>query len=780
MTTPPRPGPAPRATDLRLAGFAGGVWLCALACLYLPARTGLLFAAGAGAAAASTWWAARRHGGPATVRACSGVAVAVLLGTVCGAVATAARVAVRDAPALGRLARAHAGVQALIELDDDPHPVRSAAPGPATYAVAATLREVTPTAGGRLRLSADVLVLATDPGWRTLLPGTRVAAAGRLSTARGGDLRAAVLSVAGAPRVVGAPPWVQTAAGTLRAGLRRACAPLPRAPGGLLPGLVLGDTTTLDPAVEADFRTTGLTHLVAVSGANLAIVGGLVLGLARWCRAGPRTAAGLSTLAVLGFVILARPSPSVLRAAAMGAVGLIALASGRTRAAVPALGAAAAVLVVADPALAGDAGFALSVSATAGLLLLAPGWRDRLVRHRVPVGLAEALAVPAAAHLACAPVIAAVSGTVGLATVPANLLAEPAVAPATVLGVAAAAVSPLWPAAAAVLAWSASWPARWLVTVARYGATVPATVVPWPAGTGGGLLLAAVLGTGLVLARRRLVRLVAAVLAAAAVLGAVPVAVLAAGWPPPDTLIVMCDVGQGDAIVVPDRPGHAVVVDAGPEPVGTDRCLRQLGVAAVDLLVLTHFHADHVGGLDGVYRARTVAGIVTSPYPQPAGGRAQVLSRAAAAGTPVGVPGPGWTWQAGTVRLSLLGPVHPLGGTDSDPNNNSLVLLALVSGRRILLAGDAQAEEQADVLKVAHHGSAKQDPRFLDAVAPAVALVSAGLHNDYGLPNLALLDRLQHAGARVLRTDVSGDVAVVRDHDRLAVVVHGVVPGRPP
>src|SRR5205814_7595929 len=194
-------------------------------------------------------------------------------------------------------------------------------------------------------------------------------------------------------------------------------------------------------------------------------------------------------------------------------------------------------------------------------------------------------------------------------------------------------------------------------------------------------------------------------------------------WPPGPALSVVCDVGQGDAIVVPVEPGRAVVVDAGPEPAATDRCLGDLGIREVPLLVLSHFHADHVGGIAGVFRGRRVAQLLTSALPEPVEGRKVALAAAAAAGTRVTVPDAGWTWEYGPVRITVLGPIRPIAGTTSDPNNNSLVLRIDVAGRRILLAGDAMVEEQADllaalgaealradVLKVAHHGSAYQDP----------------------------------------------------------------------
>jgi len=771
--------------DLRLAGLAAGTWLAALAALDLPARSGALLALGAVLVAAALGWVLQHRW--------RWIVIGLLVGVACGAAATAARVTVRDAAPLAALVREHATVHMRLTVADDPRPVRGVAGRASGYAVPASAISVEAPGDVALALSVNVLVLAEDQGWRALLPGTRVAATGRLAPGRPGDLNAAVLSVSGPPDEVGVAPWAQRAAGALREGLRRACASLPTEAGGLLPGLVEGDTSRLDPGVADDFRATGMTHLLAVSGANVAIVLSVVLLAARWCRAGPRVAAILCGLALVGFVILARPSPSVLRAAAMGGLGLLALALGRSRAALPALLASVVVLVLFDPALAGDAGFALSVFATAGLLLLAPRWRDALCQRRVPRPLAEALAIPAAAQVACAPVIAGISGTVSLVAVPANLLAEPVVAPATILGVVAALLSVAWPAAAAFVAWLGSWPARWLVTVARTGAHAPDGVLAWPGGTGGALLLTVLLLVALWAARRPTVRLVVGVCAVAAAIGAVPVQLVASGWPPPGALAVVCDVGQGDAIVLPLGQDRAVVVDAGPDPAATDRCLRDLAVREVPLFVLSHFHIDHVGGVAGVFRGRRVDQMVTSALPEPLEGRTKALAAAGAAGTPVAVPPVGWTWGAGPVRLTVLGPTHPIVGTGSDPNNNSLVLLVQVDGRRLLLAGDAMVEEQsdllavlgaaalrADVLKVAHHGSPYQDVEFLTAVHPAVALVSVGAGNPYGHPSLAMLDMLRREGTRVLRTDVDGDLAAVVDGHGLAVVRRGVPPGRHP
>ncbi|MGI5215623.1 ComEC/Rec2 family competence protein [Plantactinospora sp. CA-290183] len=789
--------------DLRLAGLAMGTWLSALAGLLLSARTALAVAALAALgvlAIAHRLVRARQPGwrwpGPVARSRPPGpldrhgwVVATVLLGVVCGSVATGARLAVRDAAPLAELVEARARVTVELVVSDDPRAVGAAAGRPSTYLVATRLRWLEGPDRVRIEAPVRVLVLAGDPGWRHLLPGQRVGAVGRLAVPRGGDLTAAVLTAGMPPVPIGRPSWAQRAAGSLRAGLQRACAPLPREPGGLLPGLVVGDTSRLDPAVEDDFLATGMTHLTAVSGSNVAIVLGLVLLLARWARAGPWLAAALCGVALVGFVILARPSPSVVRAGTMGAIGLIALATGRPRAAVPALGGAVTVLVVVDPELAGDAGFALSVLATAGLLLLAPRWRDGLRRRGVPAGVAEALAVPAAAQLACAPVVAGLSGTISLVAVPANLLAVPAVAPATVLGVTAAALSPLWPTGAEAVAWLGGWAAWWLVLVARYGARLPAGTLPWLDGVAGGLLLGVLTVALLVAARRPLVRRLVAVIALGVVVGALPVRLVATGWPPPGWLVAVCAVGQGDAVVLPVGAGQAVVVDAGPEPAAVDRCLRRLGVRSVPLLVVSHFHVDHVGGLDGVFRGRRVGAVLTPQWPEPGEGRAAVERVAAANAVPVVAIGAGWTRAVGPLALTLLGPTYPIHGTRSDPNNNSVVLRAQVRGTVVLLTGDAESEEQralldrfpshllrADVLKVAHHGSAYQEPAFLDTVAPAVALVPVGAGNGYGHPNPGVLARLTRSGARVLRTDLDGDLAVLTGGKGLAVAVRGLDP----
>ncbi len=523
--------------------------------------------------------------------------------------------------------------------------------------------------------------------WKRLLPSTRLRVSGRSAPPApgraGGRDVAAVLRVGpGAPRITAGPDTLQRAAGELRAGLRRATEGLDTEARGLLPGLVVGDTSRLRPELEAAFRTTDMTHLLAVSGSNLSILLVLLLGppglahrverrgLAAGLGIPLRATAVTGALLTLGFVVVCRPEPSVLRAAACGLITIAAIATGRRRSLLPALAAAVLLLVLFDPWLARDFGFLLSVLATASLLVVAPRWSDALRRRGWPARVAEAVAAAAAAQAACAPVVAVLAAHVSLVAVPCNLLAEFAVAPATVLGFGALVLAvPALPLAKA-LAWVAGWPTGAIAAIARTGAALPGAELGWPGSWWGALALAVGIGLAVVAARRFRVPhrpwpcAALGLLLCLALLRPVPLVRPLTGWPPPGWRMVACDVGQGDALVLAvdgarGGGGGAVVVDAGPEPAAVDRCLRELGVRKVPLAVLTHFHADHVAGLPGLLRGRRVGAIQVTARAEPPGQAAFVRRTAGQAGVPLVPAAVGERRRAGDLSWQVLWPPSP-------------------------------------------------------------------------------------------------------------------------
>lgn len=477
----------------------------------------------------------------------------------------------------------------------------------------------------------------------------------------------------------------------------------------------------------------------------------------------------------------------------MGTVGLFALGTDGRRRGLRALGVAVTGLLLVAPGLAVSPGFALSVLATGGIVLLGPPVQGAL-RRWLPGPVAAAVAVPFAAQLTCTPVIAALSGSVSLVAVLANLLAEPVVGPATVLGLAAGLVGLVAPPLGRLLGVLAGTCVGWIITVAEHGAALPGAAVPWGSG-----ILSIVLLTALclvvavaapVVLRRRRPGAAVVVLSLLVVVG-VPGEVLSGPaawfgrWPPPGWVLVACDVGQGDALAVAVGPHSAIVVDTGPDPSLVDGCLDRLGVESVPLLVLTHFHADHVDGLAGVLADRTVGAIEATPMLDPTAGVDQVREVARRAAVPLMSARYGSTRSFGDVTLQVLWPVLPQPvagpGDGSAANDNSVVLLVVSHGLRLLLTGDVEPPGQGrlaaevpglrvDVLKVPHHGSRYQDLDWLASLQAKAALVSVGKDNDYGHPDLELLDRLRADGMVVARTDDDGDIAVLAGEDGPRVV----------
>lgn len=810
-------------SDLRLVPPALGAW--AAAAWALDAPPGWVTGVALGCAlAAGGLLLSRRTAWPAVPLA------AVLLCVAAAATSAGLHGADLRRGPVPELARHFATATAEVDITSDPRLVRPKVVGdhaaPATVLLHADVRRLTRPDGTTAATRTPVLLLVdarshriapapagtgAGPGtdgdrrspWLELLPSTRLKVVARLAPPlSGGDRVAAVLRVRGKgpPETVGAPSAPQRWAGHLRAGLREATAGLGPDPRALLPGLVVGDTARVSPELDEAFKATDLTHLLAVSGGNFTLLLALFLGppglaqraerrgLAPRLGISLRGTALLGAVLTLGFVVVCRPDPSVLRAAACGGIALLALATGRRRSLLPALAAAVLLLVLYDPWLARGYGFLLSVLATGALLTLAPRWSAALRRRGVPARPAEALAAAAAAQALCAPVVAVLSARVSLVAVPCNLLAEFAVAPATVLGFAALAAAPASMPLAELLARCAGWPAGWIAGIARTGASLPGAGVDWP-GSWTGAALLALATAGAVFVGRRILRrpwlaAATALLLVLVVLRPPPLTRVITGWPPPGWRYAMCDVGQGDATVLAAGEGAGIVIDAGPDPALVDRCLRALGISRVPLVVLTHFHADHVAGLPGVLRGRAVGAIETTGLEDPAEQARSVRARAAARHIPVIRAVAGERRRTGTLTWQVLWPPpdpvpHPEG-----PNDASVTLLVRSGGLRLLLLGDLEPPSQqalltsptagqldkVDVLKVAHHGSAYQDAGLLHRVAPRLALISCGEDNPYGHPAPGTVAALEAEGARVLRTDRDGAIAVTGEGARLGVV----------
>ncbi|MFB9879805.1 ComEC/Rec2 family competence protein [Planobispora siamensis] len=656
-----------------------------------------------------------------------------------------------------------------------------------SFVVAARI-EVIGTPAGRVRVRAPVMLLASGEEWRPLLPSQRVEIRGRFVPAEPGELLAATVLVRGSPRVLSGPSWMQGVAGELRAGLREAAEVLPPAQRGLLPGLVAGDLSRMDEQVRSDFKEAGLSHLLAVSGTNLTIVAGAAVVLARTAGLPLAVRAVFAVFAMVAFAVVARPSPSVLRALLMGTVAAVALGTGRSRDGVAALSATVLGLILFDPELARSPGFTLSACATGGILLLAPRWRDRMA-GRMPRWAAEAVAVPAAAQAAVTPVLVFMSGQLNPVAVPANLLAGPAVAPATVLGFAAALVAPVLMPAARLLVRPAGLATGWIIEVARHAAGLPLAVLPWPGGVAGLALLAVAAPVAFMALRHRRARWILAAVTAGVLIAAVLAGPVTARWPPRGWLMVACDVGQGDALLVAAGEGRAVVVDTGPDPVLMDRCLRSMEIREVPLVVLTHPHFDHVGGLEGVFRDRPVGAVLVSPGLRAEREAVKLAGDLARRRVTEWAARPGMRWRFGPSELTVISPPDGVppeggGGEGTEINNVSVVVHVRWAAGTALLSGDIETEAQArllrqgfptaDVLKVPHHGSARFDPEFFAGVGARAALISVGRENDYGHPAQSVLSQLNRLGVRTYRTDLSGDLAVVTRDGSLAVVARGI------
>lgn len=493
--------------------------------------------------------------------------------------------------------------------------------------------------------------------------------------------------------------------------------------GALVPGRVLGNTDAISESLSEAMRITSLTHLMAVSGANCAIVVGLAFGVAAILRAPlvGRVIAGM--LALVTFVVLVGPEPSVIRSSLMAAIGLGVLLWGRPTAGLTALSAAVVLSLIIDPTLSHSVGFALSVSATLGLLVIARPLAGHLERW-MPSGIALLVSIPLSAAIACQPIILVFSPSIPTYGIVANILAEPFVPIATVSGLLSILTAPVSPLSDGLLA-VASFSAGIVAFVARFFAALPLVRAPWPPGAAG-IALAAVVSVGLIVAittrfRRTgvIVALILSTLGLSTTFGASRLTWVSA---PTEWSWAQCDVGQGDAVVVRDA-GTVALIDTGRTETPLRECLATLGIDHIDLLVLTHFDVDHAGG----YRA--IVGRVDRVLHGPTDGTAdeQTLQELVTQGATLVRAERGQTGRLGRLDWRVL---WPASSEPREAGNPSSVTVTFSRGPNCdqtcttaLNLGDLPAAEQrrvlalggivpVDVVKVSHHGSRDQEPEL--------------------------------------------------------------------
>ena len=628
--------------------------------------------------------------------------------------------------------------------------------------------------GSTTAVDIPVTVFADRPAV-TIGIGATVSLAGTLSATDPSDAVAFRMFADHGARVESVAPWYLDWANGLRSRFRDAAGKLPGDGGDLLPGLAIGDTSDVGLPLDTAMKATSLSHLTAVSGANCAVVIALVmlvgaaLGLPRAWRI------ALSVAVLLGFVVLVTPEPSVLRAAVMATLVLAAIAGGRPVRGVPVLALASLVLLTNDPWLSRSYGFILSVLATGGLLVLS-GPLTRVLSRSMPLWLAAVLSIPLAAQLACQPVLILLNPSIPTYGVFANVLAEPAAPIATVLGLIACVVLPILPSVGQVIAGLAWLPAAWIAAVATFFAGLPGAAIPWTQGAVGVTSVAVIttlLLMVLLVQRGRNVRRFASLALALALVAAGGItAGNALGQQlsrPGDWQIAACDVGQGDAVLVRSL-GRIAMIDTGRDPKLLRRCLNELGINRVDLLVLTHWDMDHVGGTSAIL-GRVTRAMIGPTDGSPA---AAIGGELAASGAAVSQVSQGLTGQLGELGWEVLWPRTRLGSVE--PGNDASVTLrftgigACVSGcLSSLFLGDLGDRPQAlmmaanrigpvDVVKVAHHGSADQDPKLYAAVRASVGVIGVGLDNGYGHPTDKLLGFLAANGTLPTRTDLEGMV----------------------
>jgi competence protein ComEC len=576
---------------------------------------------------------------------------------------------------------------------------------------------------------------------------------------------------------------------------------VPEPESGILLGIVLGERAGVSPDLARAFAVSGTTHLLAISGFNMTLVGTAV-ALALRGRVRPVARAAVTVAAIVAYSVLVGLAPSVMRAALMASVASCGLASGRRAATANALCVAVTAMLFADPAAIADLGFLLSATATAGLVL----WQAPLATRfaRLPGAFREGLATTLAATAPTLPVVAAAFGRVSLVSPVANLVAVPLFPPLMLTGAAASVLGALsldLGRPAALVAYGCALALR--IVVESFAALPIAAVSvpsgPWTGVVVGLALIAAARTAPLIRGHLRFAQLSmptpiaarAAPVSSRAVLIAVPALVLAGvlAWPSadPEVRVRALDVGQGDAYLVEVGPA-TVLIDGGPDPA---RLMEELGASLppwrrrIDVIALTHAHLDHGAGLIAALD-RYEVGVTLEPVGLNTGALADLWAAGVArAHADRHIVGAGQRLRVGDAVITVLSP-------EADPRVDTPSLILRIERGRFsaLFMGDATDEALGDLLLHSevlrsrlyvppHHGAATPHAvRLVEAVRPEVALISVGAGNRYGHPTPETLAALN--GITTYRTDRDGTVEVSLDGSGLVVRAHanGLPPPR--
>lgn len=544
---------------------------------------------------------------------------------------------------------------------------------------------------------------------------------------------------------------------------------------GLVAGLTIGERELVSPELAEQMRDLSLTHLVAVSGANLAIVMGAIyfLGAALSLTRNLRYLLALAVM--LLYVLLVGPESSVIRAATMALFVMVGLWLGRGSSSIYPLSCAILLLLLIDPGLATDVGFALSAFATAGLVLVAPLLYKRFTRQFGMI-LAAGLAATISAQIYTLPIILYLQPSLPIYSVVANLLVEWVVAPVTILGLLAVILSLVFPFGARLISFLASLGTEWIVVVSQNLSNLPLVRSHFPPGVFG-------IAFACLFAFLFTYWLYQKPFSSLCGYSAIALVVIAGSWILTDVLrqqlfagdweIYACDIGQGDALLL--RSGSSVMlIDVGPDAQKIRTCLTQAGVEQIQTLVLTHFDSDHVAGIDGL-RDIQVGEVLISPFRDDRPVVERVEHAIRAIGAQQFPASSGLTGSLGSIRWQVLNP-SASAREAVDSNDASLVMVFDFGEFSLLSLGDlgedgqrrvldahqrllVQLRQKPLVVKVAHHGSADQLEKLYEFVDPEIGLFLVG-ENRYGHPTRRAMDIVFRTGGSVLRTDKQGPIAI--------------------